>query len=752
MHFAHTLSSQGPEAWEPLAIHLREVEWRAEQAAAAFGADAWGKLAGRWHDLGKYSDAFQKRLHILGGSEAHLEEEGRAERVDHSTAGAQHAVAAKPGLGQLLAFIIAGHHGGLPDSLQLQERLAKRIEPWGAAPAELLESLPLGDPPLSFDRDDKERAGFQLAFFTRMVFSALVDSDFIATEAFMSADQAALRPAGASHFAEMKGTLDGYLDALAARAEPLSFVNQRRQEVLAACRDAASLPPGLFSLTVPTGGGKTLASLAFALHHAQRHGLRRVVYAIPFTSIIEQTADVFRQVFSALGEGVVLEHHSNLELKRETLKSRLAAENWDAPLVVTTNVQLFESLFAARTAPCRKLHNLAGSVLVLDEAQSLPVELLKPCLAALRELAADYRVSVVLCTATQPALLRRDDFPIGLADVQEIIPDQRQLYDDLRRVEVTQIGDQTNLELAAALSAERQVLCIVNTRRHAAELFSLLRKRLEGDVDQQRLGKRRNSAGLYHLSTLMCGEHRARTLRKIRRRLTRGAPCLVISTQLIEAGVDVDFPAVFRSVAGLDSIAQAAGRCNREGRIQKGLVKVFRPIDNPLSVGYIRSCAESMAEIAPDFSADLLDPAAIEAYFQLHYWSQYQDHGCDKPAVMRNFPAPTRREVGFQFKAAAEAFRMIDNEAQQVFVPYDRRAKALIMSLRHAGPSRGILRGLQRYTVGLFERTFREMVAAGEVEVMEGDFAILVNESAYDPRFGLRTDRPGFYEPEALIA
>ena len=356
-------------------------------------AAAWGERVGRWHDLGKYSLAFQAYLERENGFEAHLEQ--YKGRVDHSTAGARHAAEAVPDWGQLPAYAIAGHHAGLPDAgggpSSLEHRLdSKLIEPVDAAPEHILApGEPLTLPSLSIDPADRRRASFQLAFFTRMLFSCLVDADYLATEAFMDPARASSRPAGDVTLESMRQALDVYLGQLAEGAEP-SAVSERRAEVLQACRAAAEREPGLFSLTVPTGGGKTLASLAFTLQHAARHSLRRVIYGIPFTSIIEQTADQFRRVFNALGEDVVLEHHSNVDpdSDHETVRSRLAAENWDAPLVVTTNVQLFESLFAARTSCCRKLHNIAGSVITLDEAQTLPVELLKPCLAVLRELAA----------------------------------------------------------------------------------------------------------------------------------------------------------------------------------------------------------------------------------------------------------------------------------------------------------------------------------------------------------------------------
>ncbi len=733
-YYAHSLQGQTPSNWEPLESHLLEVAGTAEKFAAKFNSGAWGQLAGLWHDLGKYSPAFQSYLRRANGFEAHLEEQTR---VDHSTAGAQHANQAIPGLGGLLAYIIAGHHSGLADALSLDGRLRKEIDAW-EAPQHLLQAAPLGDPALSFDRTDRQRSGFQLAFFTRMVFSSLVDADFLATERFMDRGRSVMRERRHPPLEGLTETLARHLDELTANAPP-NFVNERRAEVLSACRSAATLPPGVFSLTVPTGGGKTLASLDFALRHALLHKLDRVIYAIPFTSIIEQTADVFRDAFASFGPDVVLEHHSNLDARRETPQSRLAAENWDAPLIVTTSIQLFESLFANRTSSCRKLHNLVRSVIVLDEAQTLPVELLRPCLAALRELVTDYRVSVVLCTATRPALDQRDDFPIGLKGVREIIPAPQRLYQQLKRVEVVPQGDITNVQLAEWLANEQQTLCIVNTRRHAFELFRLLQEKL-GDDD-----------GLIHLSTLMCGQHRADALKVVRQRLAASQPCRVVSTQLIEAGVDVDFPAVYRALAGLDSVAQAAGRCNREGRLKIGRLRLFSPIDNPPPLGYIRSCCDSAAEIIPDFADDLLQPAAIEAYFQLHYWNQCRQHEGDKAGVMRQFPPSIGRRIDFNFRSAADAFRMIDDSAEQVFVPYDQRAERFLSQLRAIGPTREVMRGLQRYTVGVFTASFQSLIAAGDIEIIDKGFAVLVNDNAYDRKVGVRLDRPGYREPDSLI-
>lgn len=738
--YAHSLAGRPTEEWEPLEEHLQAVAELAGEFAAKFGAREWGRVAGLWHDVGKYSHKFQAYLLTQNGLEAHLEQHSK---VDHSTAGAQHAHRSIQPWGRLLAYVLAGHHAGLADATGTRASLDARlqntaIERYDATPAELLQSMDLSPPALTIDVADQSRAAFQLSLFTRMLFSCLVDADFLATEKFMSPDRAKQRPQESEMLEKMEVELDAHLAELAASATP-NEVGLARQEVLAACRAAAEQPPGLFSLTVPTGGGKTLASLAFAVSHARRYGFDRVIYAIPFTSIIEQTGDVFRSVFSQLGDGVVLEHHSNVDpedLKKQTPLSRLATENWDAPLVVSTNVQLFESLFAARTSSCRKLHNLVGSVIILDEAQTLPVDLLRPCLALLRELATDYRCSIVLCTATQPALARRDGFSIGLEGVREIISEPAQLYRAMKRVDVRSIGQVTDDQLVERLLAEESFLCIVNTRPHAARIFDRLRQ------------KTKESAGLFHLSTYLCGQHRSELIAEIRGRLSRDEPCRVVSTQLIEAGVDVDFPVVYRALSGIDSIAQAAGRCNREGKRSRGVVYVFEPLEVRLR-GYLASVAATAGEVAPNFD-DLLDPDAVNQYFELHYWKQTGENRWDARQVMDCFPTPVQ-EFAYNFRTAAERFRMIDDAAKNVFVPYRSKAKRLIKKLRREGPSRWLLRRLQRYSVGVYEHIYAKMLGS-DIEELPGGYAVLINPDGYDKQLGLRVDRVGFYEPETLIA
>jgi CRISPR-associated endonuclease/helicase Cas3 len=741
--YAHSFPGRGLDGWEPLSDHLANVAILAEQFAAKFHAGPWGYLLGLWHDLGKYSLEFDSYLRRAGGVEAHLEQ--LPGKVDHSTAGAQHASKLYPGLGVLLAYCIAGHHAGLLDRTagqgraSLNDRLAKQtprqLPDWSAAPVELLRALELPRPCLSIDGQDHSRAAFQLALFGRMLFSCLVDADFLATETFMSPETAQQRRWTSPTISQLRECLDCHLHQLAAdpRESPMKRV---RQQVLQSCRDAAMTEPGLFSLTVPTGGGKTLSSLAFGLAHAERNQFERVICAIPFTSITEQTAKEYCNVFASRGPNVVLEHHSNFDPDRETVQSRLAAQNWDAPVVVTTNVQLFESLFAAQTSRCRKLHRLVGSVIILDEAQTLPVELLRPCLAVLRELVADYHCSIVLCTATQPALDDRPRFSIGLKNVREIIANPQELYRTMKRTAVEFIGRRSDAELVAELTSLKSYLVIVNTRPHAARLHKLLRTQTQASDD------------IFHLSTLMCGEHRSEILEIIRDRLSADKACRVVSTQLIEAGVDIDFPVVYRALAGIDSIAQAAGRCNREGKRSVGNVFVFQPTDVRLQ-GYLRSTEKSAAEILPE-SQDLLDPETIRRYFELHYWKQEGDNRWDKNRVMDCFPSPPGK-LQFQYRTASDAFQFIEDLGKPVIIPYREKGREIVDQLRAFGPTRDLLRRLQRYTVSIYEHNYNAMIGS-DIELLDSGYAVLINTDCYDDRLGFRVDRAGYHDPESLIA
>jgi CRISPR-associated endonuclease/helicase Cas3 len=700
----------------PLDEHLRAVAHLAGRFARAFGAEDWAALAGLWHDLGKYRPAFQNYIRSKSGYDPDAHIEGGKGRVDHSTAGAIHAIEQLGPHGRVLAYLIAGHHAGLPDwhtaeagGAALSARLANREHLTDTLhakpPAHILEATrPASKPP-----------GGAIHLWLRLLFSCLVDADFLDTEAFMEPGKGNQR-AGHGDLAGMLSSFNAYMVQKTARAEDTA-VNRIRAEVLSQCREKAKQAPGLFSLTVPTGGGKTLSSLAFALEHAVEHGKRRVIYAIPYTSIIEQTADIFREIF---GEAVV-EHHSNLDPERETAKSRLAAENWDAPLVVTTNVQLFESLFAARTSQCRKLHNLVNSIIVLDEAQLLPPEFLDPILAVLRDLSSHYGVSVVLSTATQPAFKPRQGFGWkfeGLDPVREIMADPDFLYRDLKRVDVKLPHDLHVSEdwasLAERIREHDQVLVIVNRREDARVLAKLLPDAI-------------------HLSANLCGEHRSRLIAEIRERLQRKEPLQVVSTQLIEAGVDVDFPVVFRALAGLDSIAQAAGRCNREGKLTDGLGQVFVFVPpKPAPPGLLRKGEDAARELLLDPPDDLLTRGLFERYFELYYAKLNK---LDKQAVLELL-RKDERALQIQFRTAAEKFKLIDDQAQQsIIVRYGEAEKWLAM-LKNQGPERWLMRKLQRYTVNIAKAQFQNCLKRGEVdEIYPGIYAQVV-DGVYHERFG----------------
>ena len=709
--YAHSLEGRPREEWEPLAHHLRAVGDRAALFASAFGCAEAARVAGLLHDIGKVSRAYQDYI-------GRPRDAGGPRGPDHSTAGARVVAAAYPGfLGRLLAYAIAGHHAGLADASELDRRLSGdyAIEPHGRWEAHA------GLPPPQKDIAPTRRPvisghpGFTQAFLARMLFSCLVDADFLETEAFYArAAGQAVERGGHTPIPALRDRLQAHMAKIRAKAEDTP-VNALRARVLDHMTDKAALAPGLFTLTVPTGGGKTLASLFFALDHAVRHGLRRVVYVIPFTSIIEQTAEVFRDALKAPGD--VLEHHASFDWDRARsvadaddegpaglAKLRRAAENWDAPIVVTTAVQFFESLFANRTSRCRKLHNLAGAVIVLDEAQTLPLRLLLPCMAALDELARNYGASVVLCTATQPALRQIDGFQGGFAigEDRELAPAPKGLYAALRRVTVESRPEPVADVTIADRSAERpQMLCIVNSRAHARALFEAI-----GHLP-----------GACHLTTLMCPRHRSTVLADIRRRLKDGLPVRLVATSLIEAGVDVDFPEVWRAAAGLDSIAQAAGRCNREGRLGRaGRVVVFVPAEArpPRDVDALWQLARPIVGT----HEDALGLDAVRAYFRELYWRKdrpaLDDAKVDgRPGVLAAI-ADRATDAGFPFRSIADAFRLIEDRMEPVVVPWDRDAVALLAEIAAADrPRTGHLRRLQQYTVSIPPQVRGEWLARG---------------------------------------
>ena len=745
--FAHSTQNQDQSDWQSLQEHLSQVAELAGRFAEQFGSRPLGHTAGLLHDVGKYCLSFQQKL------------QGEALRVDHSTRGAQIAASRYGPLGQLLAYGIAGHHAGLANGGEsegertpLQYRLKAGDLPTLDPRWEQEISLPVKLALPAFRAHSTARGNFQLSFLTRMVFSCLVDADFLDTERFYQScaieNWNSPRDRAMPTLAALRDQLETYLAGFQSNSD----VNQLRAEILAQVRANAKLDRGLFSLTVPTGGGKTLASLAFALDHAIEHGLRRVIVVIPFTSIVEQTARVFRKALGAQGEAAVLEHHSAFVAEKTprndpdryeaTEKLRLAMENWDAPIVVTTAVQFFESLFAARPAQCRKLHAIAGSVVVLDEAQTMPLKLLRPCVAAIDELARNYRTSVVLCTATQPAL-EAPDFEGGLEkeSVRELAPAPTKLFQALERVHVRHVGMLSDEALAAEMRARDQVLCIVNNRRHARAVYEAMN----------------DLPGARHLTTLMCAKHRSEVLSEVRQLLKEGKPCRLVSTSLIEAGVDVDFPTVLRAEAGLDSIAQAAGRCNREGKraLAESEVLVFITENEewappPELKRYAQVAREVMREIGEESP---LSPHSIRRYFELLYW-QKGSKALDLPDLLGLLKES--RVDSLPFETLEAKFRLIDSVQRPVIVPYDDTAKKLLRDLEFAEGCGGIARQLQPYLVQLPQRGFDALFKAGAVQAVAfekwGDqFMALVNQEIYDHSVGLGWDDPTFMETTSTI-
>jgi len=746
---AHSTADPSQSNWQPLSEHLEGVAELAAESASVFGGSVLASVAGLMHDVGKYTDRFQKRL------------EGDPSRVDHATWGAwllrEKYKGADRSVAALLGYAVAGHHAGLANGSNgerrssLGERLAQEylqslppLLPAWEKEISLPERLNLPD---GF-RLQKDRGAFQLSLLIRMVFSCLVDADFIDTDNFFRrVEGEQLREVG--HGASLE-TLRARLDAHLAGFRADGEVNRIRARVLAHVRGMAKEDRGLFSLTVPTGGGKTLASLAFALDHAIKHGLRRVIYVIPFTSIVEQTAQVFR---NALGDdGAVLEHHSAFSEKpapkddpdhyQSVRKLQLAMENWDAPIIVTTAVQFFESLFADRPSRCRKLHNIAGSVVILDEAQTLPMDLLRPCVTLIDELALNYRTSLVLCTATQPALNKDQGFTGGLENVRELAPDPRQLYCDLRRVRVRHVGALSDEALAEQIRSREQVLCIVNNRRYARHLFDMI-------ADQP---------GAYHLTTLMYAKHRSRTLAEIRQRLKDGLPCRLISTSLIEAGVDISFPTVMRAEAGLDSVAQAAGRCNRNGErpLEASETLVFEAPDwaPPREV---QKFADVFRYIESKHRDDLLALEAIEAYFKelyLRLGEQRLDDG-DLLGLLR-----TAGVDNLPLETLAARFRIIQTAMRPIIVPFEpgtaRRIADVNDALEKLQFAPGMARKLQPYLVQVPEVAYKTLWQAHAIQPVAPErygeqFVQLVNPRLYDERFGLHWENPQFLEIEKLV-
>lgn len=741
-HFAHSVTGREQDVWQLLCEHLSEVGKLASDRAQPFGLAQAAFVAGLYHDLGKYDPAFQRKLR------------GEQNRVDHSTAGAVVLLDHPPPVEQIpremIAYAILGHHAGLPDcSTGDTSSMWRRIEShkdvldpiWRREVASASANLGAELLALIGRGLRAEHLGFDVSVATRMLFSALVDADYRDTEAFYAPYQGAKNrdwPRLAQVLPQMTAAFDARMAQFAGKPDAKG-INQLRSDILAHVRGKAAMSPGLFTLTVPTGGGKTLASLGFALDHARQHGHQRIIYAIPFTSIIDQTAAIFREI---LGEENVLEHHSAIEDDKDYEgrdKLRLAMEDWAAPVVMTTNVQLFESLFAARPGRARKLHNIAGSVIILDEAQTIPRPLLLPCLRMLDSLARLFGCSIVLCTATQPAVGETLKGGLTLAG-RELAPDPTDLAQRLKRVDISHGGAMDNAALVAALRGVDQGLVVVNTRAHALDLWK----------------EAKGIEGLYHLSTRQYAAHRRRMLAEIRQRLADRLPCRVISTSLIEAGVDVSFPCAWRAEAGLDQIVQVAGRVNRNGELLPALgrVVVFTPEGYP-PPAEIRGLIGDMARMRDKFE-DLQTPEAIQSYFSEVYWRL--DAGLDAEKIVADFTVDRRaNRTNFNFRTAAEKFRMIESGMVPVIIPRDQAALDAVAQLDvERIPSGKIARALQTHLVTVPPKARARMLACGKGEFVRPDlradqFFVLTAAELYHEETGLHWEDAEYLGIESRI-
>lgn len=737
--YAHTLEGAPVENWEPLygpdghaertaaEIVAFRIPFSEKVCAPSYSAYLLRLLA-LSHDMGKAKRAFQNYL-LKGGG-----------KTDHKTPAAKWWRDRASGIGLLMAHACYGHHSGLCESARLMDALDAE----DALPPEVLAALP---DELQSDYEQKsfqigqgatglDEKLFSLMMALRMMHSCLIDADWLATEGFMEPESRARR-AACEH--RSMGALSAELESYIRDREACSSgkINELRKLIHHSCYGAAAQAPGVFRLNVPTGGGKSLSSLSFSLRHAELHGHQRVIYVIPYTSIIDQTAREFRALF---GEAQVVEHHCNISEEVDSEDNRYATENWDAPVIITTAVQFFESLFACKNSRCRKIHNIANSVIVFDEAQSLPVHLLRPCLLAMKTLQRDYNCSLVLCTATQPALHNREEegFDIGWAseDMKSLLGEdlEARLAQEMKRVEVEFLGTQSEEALVEHFIAQGtgSALFIVNLTGQAQHLFELLNEK--------------GVQGLYHLSARMCPAHRVDVLREVRERLRDGLPTVLVATRVVEAGVDISFPIVYRDKCGLDSLAQAAGRCNRHGELTMGRVYHFQSSEFELPASFVdlKNGVYAMGDV---FSAlqpkDVFAPEAVEYYFRRFYHKRKDgSNHWDSKNIVNELISLIAHVKAWNFPEIARRFRFIEQEQQAVIVPYGEaaeqlRAELLALDRLDLGPSRSHFRRLQSLTVSVYSEEWARLRAQCDCIHRKAGIWMLSATAGYDSQRGL---------------
>jgi CRISPR-associated endonuclease/helicase Cas3 len=792
---------QHDQCQQILVCHLTEVAEISKQLANKINIGEAGELIGLLHDFGKYSTAFQTYIRTETGllepdADNQTNQKGK---IDHSTAGAQWvwqelASWGNNGegmlCGQILALCIASHHGGLIDNLAtdgehlFDKRINKADEQTHLSECQqkgayiLQKAQELAGKDLlvamlkrlrSLGNPAEITTHFNRGMWTRFLFSCLIDADRISSADFEYAENTAYRQRQKPSWAVAIQRLENHLKHLADKpVQEMGPIDSIRQTIANACLQRASEGQGIYTLTVPTGGGKTLASLRYALHHAQTHQLERVIYVIPYTSIIEQNAQVMRSILDHEQDEYpwVLEHHSNLEPETQTWHSKLAAENWDAPIIVTTMVQFLENLFGGGTRGVRRLHQLANSVIIFDEIQTLPIRCTHLFCNALNFLNQQTKTTAVLCTATQPLLNKlpenvRHKGQLQIPEQNELMPDVTDLFEQLRRTTIKpmlrpQGWSETELADLAMneLREKGNCLVIVNTKAWAQKLYQLCR----AEVDDKTV---------FHLSTNLCSAHRQNRFAAMRQRLKDKQPVLCISTQLIEAGVDIDFASVIRFLAGLDSIAQAAGRCNRNGRLPKASVLVVNPAQESIQqLIDIKQGQEKTKRVLDELSdTDLLSPPAIQRYFQYYFFDRASEMDYPLPAnqlgmddsvlnLLSSNPknSSQRNPSHFEmlrhsFKTASQHFKVIDAPTESVIVPWGD-GETLITELcgldsRDTKGLRHHLKQAQKYSFNVFPNDWQKLTQQQAINPIGETGVYYLQKQYYSDEFGLATTPVG---------
>lgn len=802
-YIAHRREKDGEMHW--LSLHLEEVSKKTGEFASKIGLKEQGEIIGLLHDIGKASLEFEQYIKSAVGlidsdEDDYVNPKGLKGKIDHSTAGSQfifNNLFAESNetrfVAQVLALCIASHHTGILDCITpdggnaFLKRMKKSDEK-----THLKEILKKTDANvikdlknslrankicpdvianfkhLKAEEDSQETLAFKCGLLVRFLFSCLIDADRLSTADFEHPRLAQLRS---------NNKYERWPILIKRLEEKLKLfkqggINVVRQKIAQGCLDFSSRPKGLYQLTVPTGGGKTFASLRFALHHAAMHKMDRIIYVVPFTTIIDQNAEEIRKVLEEKNKDgkylnkIVLEHHSNLMPDRETARQKVLSENWDAPVVLTTSVQVLETLFGSGTRGARRMHQLANAVIIFDEVQAMPIKCIHMFNSAIKFIVNNCGSTVVLCTATQPLLDRIEpkSRALTITNDQQIMPDSRQLFVDLKRVEVLdkrKSGGWTNIEVKEFVEKDIKemgsVLVIVNTKKSAQQIYTECKQIKDVEV--------------YHLSTYMCPAHRLVVLNEIKQSKN---PVICVSTQLIEAGVDISFVTVIRFLAGLDSIAQAAGRCNRHNEFAPRLGKVAiinSAEENIDKLEYIRIGQDKANRILDEFKADperfekdLIGIEAMEQYYQ-YYFFQRKDK--------MNYPVNARSAVGRDdnlfnllsintasveeynrinkkvpeipfrqaFMTAAEAFQAIETISRGIVVPYGKEGKELInklCSVQELDKQYKLIHRAQRYSVNLFPEQLERLQKSGAVHEAQEESGILyLNEEYYSDEFGV---------------